>query len=80
MDITTLTEFFGWMTLINIAIYTVTAFVVIALRDPVMRLQSRLTGLPETAWPQAYVDYMSRFKVAIFVGNIAPYLALVLMG
>ncbi|NRB01190.1 MAG: hypothetical protein HRU32_15505 [Rhodobacteraceae bacterium] len=80
MDITALTAVFGWMLVVNLVIYTITAGFVILARDWVIGIQSRTIGLPEEDWNQLYVDYLGRFKLYLIFFNIAPYLALRLAG
>lgn len=67
---------FGWMTLINVAIYTWAALWIVLARDWTSRLQARIMGVPEAAWPGYFTDFLSRYKLLIIVFNLAPYLAL----
>ena len=76
MDITQVTSVFGWMLLINVAFYTLAAGFIIFARDWTAKLEARITGIPEEAWPRLFMDYLSRYKIAIMVFNLAPYLAL----
>ncbi len=80
MDMTTLTALFGWMLVINIGVYTLAAIFIIFARDWTARLEARITGVPEKVWPRLFMDYLSRYKVAIMVFNLAPYLALRIVG
>lgn len=76
MDLTTLAAIFGWMLVVNLIIYLWSALFIIFGRDWVWRLQARVTGIPAEEWPRLSMDYLSRFKLAIIVFNLAPYLAL----
>lgn len=80
MTLDQLTALFGWMTLINIVIYSIAAGFIIFARDWIVRLQSGLMGIPPEDWPGYYIDYLSRYKLAIVVFNLAPYLALLIVG
>ena len=80
MELEQITAVFGWMTLINLIIYTLAAFVVIFARDWAVSLQARLTGLPESDWPAIHVDYLVRYKLMILILNLVPYLALRIVG
>lgn len=80
MGLAELTTLFGWMTVINLAVYIVTALCVTLGRNRITRLQTRLTGLGAEDWPRAYVDYLSRYKLLILVFNLTPYLALRIVG
>ena len=80
MDISQVTEVFGWMLVINILIYGLAAAVIIFARDWVSNLEARITGVPAEDWPGIFIDHLSRYKVAILVFNFAPYLALRIVG
>lgn len=75
-DINTLTAFFGWCSLVNIAILLFSTFTVIALRTPVAGLHGRLLGIDPAILPLEYFRYLGQYKLAIIVFNIVPYLAL----
>jgi len=75
-----LTAVFGWMLLINVLIYMLQAGFIVFARDWVSGLQARMTGVPRDDWPRLYVDYLSRYKIAIIVFNLAPWLALLIAG
>ncbi len=76
MDISQVTAVFGWMLVVNLGVYLLAAAFIVFARDWVSRLEARITGVPEEAWPQIFVDYLSRYKIAIMVFNLAPYVAL----
>ncbi len=80
MDIETLTSLFGWMLVINTAIYTFAAAFIIFARDFTVKVEARITGVPEEAWPRLFMDYLSRYKIGICLFNLAPWLALVIVG
>lgn len=80
MDMTVLTQLFGWMLLINIVIYMLAAVFIIFARDWTIRLEAWITGVPEEEWPAILIDYLSRYKIAIIMFNLAPYLALRIVG
>ncbi len=76
MDMAQLTAVFGWMTLINLGVYLLSAGLIVFARAWIVRLQSRITGVPAEAWPGIYVDFLGRYKLAILLFNLAPWLAL----
>lgn len=80
MDLETLTAVFGWMTVLNLGIYTVTAVLILVARDRIVRVQSWIMGVPAADWPAYYVDYLSRYKLAIILLNLVPWLALTIVG
>ena len=80
MDISQITAVFGWMLLINIAFYTLAAGFIIFARVWTSKLEARITGIPAEEWPKLFIDYLSRYKIAIMVFNLAPWLALLIVG
>jgi hypothetical protein len=76
MTIETLTEFFGWTSLINLAILCLSTLAVVAMRGTITKIHTRLFGLDEKDLGRAYFQYLAQYKIAIIVLNVAPYIAL----
>lgn len=66
----------GWSLVINVAVLALSGLVVIALREPVARIHARLFGLDGKDLGRAYFQYLGQYKIAIFMFNFAPWLAL----
>jgi hypothetical protein len=75
----TLTTFFGWMSVINIAFLTLAAVLLLALRDWAVALHSRMFGVSEADIRTAIYGWLAHYKIATLVLSVAPYLALKLM-
>ncbi len=80
MTTETLTELLGWASVINIALLLLTTIMVVAVRGTISKIHSSLFGLDEKDLGRAYFQYIAQYKIAIIVLNIAPYLALKIMG
>ena len=80
MDISQVTAIFGWMLVINLAVYLFAAAVIVFAGNWAARFEARITGVPESEWPRLFIDYLSRYKIAIMVFNLAPWLALLIVG
>lgn len=80
MTTETLTELLGWACVINIALLLLTTIMVIAARGMISKIHASLFGLDEKDLGRAYFQYIAQYKIAIIVLNIAPYLALKIMG
>lgn len=80
MELTGLTSFFGWMTAINILVLIIVGLAVVVLRGVMVSLHSKLLGVPEADLPGMYFRYIANYKVAVFVFNLVPYIALKLMA
>jgi len=71
-----ITRLFGWISLINIAIYALSAVFVILLNNLTLRIHSKMFRLDPEQMKLAYFNYLGTFKIFILVFNITPYLAL----
>ncbi len=76
MTMTTLTEFFGWASIINIIILLLSTIAVIAMRGMVTTIHSGMFGLEKKDLSRAYFQYLAQFKIAIIVLTVTPYFAL----
>tara|TARA_R110002096_G_scaffold433887_3_gene653813 strand:- start:17082 stop:17327 length:246 start_codon:yes stop_codon:yes gene_type:complete len=73
-------EFFGWFTLVNLGIYTVTLTLFALLRRFAAGLSGALFGLSIEEVSLASFQYFGHYKLAITVLCIAPYIALKIMS
>lgn len=80
MTIEIVTAFLGWGAVINIAILMLTAVVLLTMRQPIVKLHSKLLGVEESRLPLAYFKYLANYKIAVIVLYITPYLALKIIG
>ena len=79
MDMQTLKEFFGWMTLINLILYVWTVIMCITCRQLFTRLSGRMFGMGETATNTILYAYVASYKLLLIVFNLVPWLTLVIM-
>ena len=76
MTTETLTEFFGWVSVINIAVLFISGILVIVMRGPISKFHSKIFGLDQKDLGRAYFQYLAQYKIAMIVLSIAPYIAL----
>jgi hypothetical protein len=76
----TLTEFLGWASVINIGILFLSSIVLVLMRKSIMSTHSKMFGLDDTHLSRAYFQYLAQYKIAIFIFNLVPYIALKIMG
>jgi hypothetical protein len=76
----TLTTFFGWCSIINIAILLFTTFLLVGFKDIIATIHSKMFGLHQQGLPLIYFTYLGNYKIAIFIFSLVPYLALKIMG
>ncbi len=80
MSLEMLMKFFGWCSVINIGILAFAAIIIAYMRGPIAQMHGKMFGLDESDLSRAYFQYLGQYKIAIFVFNLIPYLALRLIG
>jgi hypothetical protein len=75
----TLTEFLGWSSVINICILIIASLSLMLMRDSLTSLHGKMFGLDNRDLSRAYFQYIAQYKIAIFILNIVPYIALKIM-
>ena len=78
-NIDNLTTFFGWCSVINIAVLLFSTLLIIVLKEPVSKIHVKLFGLEQSRVSEAYFRYLGHYKIAILMFNVAPYIALKMM-
>ncbi len=79
-SLATLTEFFGWCTAINLGVLVVAAIFASLMRSTMVNIHGKLYGLGEADLAHQYFQYLAQYKIAIFVLNLVPYIALKMMA
>ena len=74
--IETLTELLGWASVINICILIIASISVMLMRNAMISLHGKMFGLDSADLSRAYFQYLAQYKIAIFVFNLVPYIAL----
>jgi len=80
MTMDSLTAFLGWCSIINIGVMIISTLAVTTFKQPVIRLHSKMFGLNPDDLPMAYFNYLGNYKIAIYILNFVPYIALKIMG
>ena len=79
IDLSSLTEFLGWSLAINFFILLLVTALVCTARPFIIPLHQKLLGIPEDELLRLYANYLSQYKIAVFVLNFTPYCALKIM-
>jgi hypothetical protein len=79
-NISAITTFLGWCTVVNLGIYAITAIALTLFRNTIKDLHSKLMGVPTEKLDELYFNYLGSFKLAIIILSITPYIALKIMG
>ncbi len=71
-----LTRFLGWCSVINLGILIFASLAVTLMRGQLLSIHGKMFGLGEADLSRAYFQYLAQYKIAIFVFNLVPYIAL----
>jgi len=80
ITIDTLATFLGWCSVINMAVLLFSTAILIMFKSFISGIHSKMFGVSPSSLLPAYFQYLGNYKIAIFMLNIVPYLALKLMG
>ena len=80
MDIQTLTTFFMWCTIINGALFVLSAAMCMLVPGFVYRMQSKLFPLPRETYDLAMYSFLGLFKVLFLIFNVTPFVALLIIS
>ncbi|NNE86166.1 MAG: hypothetical protein HKN28_19550 [Alphaproteobacteria bacterium] len=80
MDTQTLTEFFMWSTIINVALFAWATVWFMLAPDLTYRIQTKFFPMPREKFNVIIYAFLGVFKIFILVFNIAPYVALLIIG
>lgn len=73
-------EFFGWCSVINIAMLFVSTLMIMVLRGFIVKIHAYLTGVSEEDLPRIYLEFLGNYKILIIMFNVVPYVALSIMA
>ena len=79
-NISEITTFLGWCTVVNIGIYAITAIALTLFRNTIKDIHSKLSGVPTEKLDELYFNYLGNFKLAIIILCLTPYIALKVIG
>ena len=79
-SVETIRAFFGWCAVINAGLLSLMWLALMAAGPAVRGVHARMFGLSEDDLSRAYFQYLAQYKTAIWVFNITPWLALVVLG
>jgi len=80
MDIAAIRAFFMWCTIINGGLLMLSFLVCACAGDWIHRIHSRWFPISKEAFNMAIYCGIGLFKMAVFLFNLVPYLALVIIG
>ena len=79
LTIAQLTEFLGWVSVINIVYLFVATIILTLMRETITSLHSKILKIDKNDLNKKYLDFLSMYKVMTLVFFVAPYIALKIM-
>lgn len=79
-DMQTITTFLGWCTILNFAFLLLAAMLMTFARDAIAGIHSKMAGIDRQQVNAGYFSFLANYKVAVFVLNVVPYVALKIMA
>jgi Zn-dependent protease len=79
-NLSTITVFLGWCTLINTGILLYASFMLIIFNAPIKKLHRKILHLPSEKIDELYFNFLAKYKLIIIVFNLVPYFALKIMA
>lgn len=80
MPLETLTTFFGWMSIINIAFLLISTVLMVLMRDWATTLHARLFEIDAAAARLEWYRWLGNYKIFTLIFAIVPYFALRMAG
>jgi len=80
MDIDSIRAFFMWCTILNVTLLVLSSLMCICAADWAYRIHSKWFSISRETFNVAIYSFLGLYKVLIFVFNLTPYLALLIIG
>jgi len=79
MDIQVLTKFFMWCTILNVALLALSSVMCMCAGDWIYQIHSKWFSISREAFNVAIYSFLGLYKVLVFVFNLIPYVALLII-
>jgi len=80
MDIQTLTTFFMWCTILNVALLLLSSLMCICAADWAYRIHSKLFSISKETFNVVIYSFIALYKLLVIVFILIPYIALLIIG
>ena len=80
MDIDSIRAFFMWCTILNFALLVFSSLFCICAGDWIYRIHSKWFSIPREVFNVAIYSFLGLYKILVFVFNLIPYIALLIIG
>jgi len=79
MDTQVLTAFFMWCTILNAGLLMLT-FLMTVIGDFVYTMHSKFFAMPRETFNVVLYSFLGIYKLLVFVFNVVPWIALLIVG
>jgi len=80
MDLQILKTFFMWCSILNIGLLIFTSLLWLFASDWIHGIHSKWFSIPKETFHVVFYCFIGIYKLLVYVFNIVPWIALVLMG
>ena len=80
MDIDSITAFFMWCTILNVALLLLSSLICLCAGDWVYRIHSKWFSISRETFNVAIYSFIGLYKIFIFVFVLIPYIALLIVA
>jgi len=80
MDIGTLTTFFMWCTILNVALLVLSSLICVCAGEWVYGMHSKWFSISRETFNVAIYSFLGLYKILVIVFNVIPYVALLIVG
>jgi len=80
MDIQTLTTFFMWCTILNIALLVLSSLICLCAGDWMYGVHGKWFSISRETFNVAIYSFLGLYKIFILVFSLIPYIALLIVG
>lgn len=79
MTLTVLRDFFFWNSVINMGLLLFSLTIILTARKMIYKIHGSMFNLSDSQLNQIWYTILGFYKIAVFVFNIVPYVALRIM-
>ncbi|MGD8786236.1 MAG: hypothetical protein PVJ60_02335 [Phycisphaerales bacterium] len=80
MGIESIKAFFMWCTILNLVLLVFSSLILMFAKDWAYRMHSKFFPISREAFNVAIYSFLGLYKIFVFVFNVIPYIALVIIG
>lgn len=80
MTLSQITEFLGWISILNVAFLLIATILLVIARPWVAKIHSKIFAIPESELATIYFNYIANYQSLTLIFSVCPYIALKMMG